>query len=73
MTVKVEKEPLYRVELPAVEHKYLRRHIYGGIYFSRFIEDVEPNEIQFTESEIRAIDDGYWQFAVPVEEVECRG
>ncbi|PNP94776.1 hypothetical protein BMT55_00005 [Listeria newyorkensis] len=64
------KKPMFRVELPVVEHKYLRHHINGGIYFSRFIEDVELNEIQFTESEIRAIDDGYWQFAVPVEEGE---
>lgn len=67
----VEKEPLYEV-------------IIGDLYLIKKFNDRndfcfdtshslctwEKSAYQLTESEIKAIDERYWEFAVPVEEVE---
>ncbi|WP_369118299.1 DUF1642 domain-containing protein [Enterococcus thailandicus] len=71
----VEKEPLYYIKLfvptnPVVglylgfntegkfDHSYGKPHITWGWKYT------------FTEAEIKAIDERYWAFAVPVDEVE---
>ncbi|MFS1134077.1 DUF1642 domain-containing protein [Enterococcus hirae] len=72
----VEKEPLYYVYLPRIivlpeivtpdtEGTYLMKGEDG-------IELADNNDfdvMKFTEQEIKAIDERYWAFAVPVEEV----
>ncbi|EOS7700637.1 DUF1642 domain-containing protein [Enterococcus hirae] len=72
----VEKEPLYYVYLPKIivlsemmipdiEGAYLMKSGDG-------IELADNNDFEimkFTEQEIKAIDERYWAFAVPVEEV----
>ncbi|ENL9790278.1 DUF1642 domain-containing protein [Listeria monocytogenes] len=59
----VEKEPLYYVRLP-LPFGYLRRSkLYPA---SQNVEDAS----KYSEKEIKAMDERYWQFAVLVEEVE---
>ncbi len=66
----VEKEPLYRV---VINNRYLAKMS----NFSDVIILVSENEIsecatesyELTEKQIKAIDERYWPFAVPVEEV----
>ncbi|EAD9159841.1 DUF1642 domain-containing protein [Listeria monocytogenes] len=59
----VEKEPLYYVKLP-LPFGYLRRSkLYPA---SQNVEDAS----MYSEKEIKEMDERYWQFAVPVEEVE---
>ncbi|WP_088815469.1 MULTISPECIES: DUF1642 domain-containing protein [Listeria] len=68
----VEKEPLYRVILPSVINPILHQRIDNNKFV--FLEEYKVFDAgykyKFTETEIKAIDEGYWQFAVPVEEDE---
>ncbi|HAA5562582.1 TPA_asm: DUF1642 domain-containing protein [Listeria monocytogenes] len=65
----VEQEPLYYVKLGDSGLDYLnvderteKKHVSN--------KEQSPNfRVKFTEKEIKAIDERYWQFAVPVEEV----
>lgn len=69
----VEKEPLYYVKLPVVYFNHLDLETYlmkddrGNITIA---DNNDFDDMKFTESEIKAIDERYWTFAVPVEEVE---
>lgn len=63
----VEKEPLYQIELPGTS--------WGAYLTKADNEDLvifqnTTSGSTFTESEIKAIDERYWAFAVPVEEVK---
>ncbi|ARJ93606.1 hypothetical protein D2E20_02096 [Listeria monocytogenes] len=65
----VEKEPLYYVKLIPNSLGYLNVRNDGR----RSLSDSVQNDIfktQFTEGEMREMDERYWQFAVLVEEVE---
>lgn len=63
----VEKEPLYQVELPGTSWgAYLTKADNGDLV----IFQNTTSGSAFTESEIKAIDERYWAFAVPVEEVK---
>lgn len=72
----VEKEPLYYVYLPKiiVLPEMMIPDIEGA-YLMKSGDEVELadnndfDDMKFTESEIKAIDERYWSFAVPVEEV----
>lgn len=76
----VEKEPLYRIELPAYDFDMTERiNLPYSIFLGQNIETgstahyVAPKphgeiKMQFTESEIKEIDERYWPFAVPVGE-----
>lgn len=67
----VEKEPLYYVKLPVVYFNHLDLETYlmkddrGNITMA---DNNDFGDMKFTESEIKAIDERYWPFAVPVEE-----
>ncbi|EPB7466513.1 DUF1642 domain-containing protein, partial [Listeria innocua] len=66
----VEKEPLYYVQLITIFLGYLNERNDGR----RSLSDSVQNDIfktQFTEAEIKAMDERYWRFAVPVKEVEA--
>ncbi|HHE1041217.1 TPA: DUF1642 domain-containing protein [Enterococcus faecium] len=71
----VEKEPLYYVKLPVVYFNHLDLETYlmkddrGNITIA---DNNDFDDMKFTESEIKAIDERYWAFAVPVEEVAER-
>lgn len=61
----VEKEPLYQIELPGTSWgAYLTKADNGDLV----IFQNATSGSAFTESEIKAIDERYWAFAVPVEE-----
>ena len=64
----VEREQLYEIRLPLPkndDNDYALVDVKGYIW-----EDALPTKYKLTESEIKAIDERYWVFAVPVEEVE---
>lgn len=72
----VKKEPLYYVYFPEIiaspeiffpdiEGAYLMKS-YDGIELA---DNNDFDDMKFTEREIKAIDERYWAFAVPVEEV----
>lgn len=61
----VDKEPLYQIELPGTSWgAYLTKADNGDLV----IFQNTTSGSTFTESEIKAIDERYWGFAVPVEE-----
>ncbi|HHA4376940.1 TPA: DUF1642 domain-containing protein [Enterococcus faecium] len=65
----VEKEPLYTVELPSITSSKL---VYDEDYCKyRIVGDYTVGYLRhhLTEKEIKAFDERYWAFAVPVEEV----
>lgn len=67
----VEKEPLYYVKLPVayLNHCDLETYLMKGDCGNITIADNNDfDDMKFTESEIKAIDERYWAFAVPVEE-----
>ncbi|EQC2385997.1 DUF1642 domain-containing protein [Listeria monocytogenes] len=68
----VEKEPLYWVQLIEGVSGYLNVRN-DGIQFINSRGQTAELKTRFTESEIKAMDKGgaYWQFAVPVKEVEA--
>lgn len=66
----VEKEPLYEViigDLYLIKKFNNRNDFYFDTSCS--LCDWEKSAYQLTEAEIKAIDERYWPFAVPVEEV----
>ena len=72
----VEKEPLYYVYFTEIiASPDLMDPDIEGAYLMKNGDEVELadnnrfDEMKFTESEIKAIDERYWAFAVPVEEV----
>lgn len=68
----VEKEPLYYVVFDILqEQKFLVKNIKTKLFYLSNNENVIGNyeQVSFTEQEIKAIDERYWAFAVPVEEV----
>jgi len=63
----VEKEPLYQIELPGTSWgAYLTKADNGDLV----IFQNTTSGSNFTEAEIKSIDERYWAFAVPVEEVK---
>lgn len=78
----VEKEQLYQVKIPTVnwdecsselvtEYAYLIWDITSDEYkLSASNKDYKSWKASLTESEIKSIDERYWAFAVPVEEVK---
>ena len=67
----VEKEPLYYVVFDILqEQKFLVKNIKTKLFYLSNNENVIGNyeQVSFTEQEIKAIDERYWPFAVPVEE-----
>ena len=67
----IEKEPLYYVKLPVayLNHCDLETYLMKGDCGNITIADNNDfDDMKFTESEIKAIDERYWAFAVPVEE-----
>ncbi|EIS4901605.1 DUF1642 domain-containing protein [Listeria innocua] len=66
----VEKEPLYYVHFLAGTGGYLNMR-YDGLIRIRGKDQTDEYKTQFTEAEIKAMDERYWQFAVPVKEVEA--
>lgn len=71
----VEKEPLYHVKLtiPGATYYLIQTFLMPGYTHMCFSAATERYGAKwkntFTESEIKAIDERYWAFAVPVEEV----
>ncbi|EIZ3974175.1 DUF1642 domain-containing protein [Listeria monocytogenes] len=66
----VEKEPLYYVQLIRRLSGYLNvRNDESSFLDSPY--EVGLNKTKFTEAEIKAMDERYWQFAVPVKDLEC--
>ncbi len=65
----VEKEQLYRVVLPEAINCYLNFRTNTGDAMFGGSEEIGDYKTRFTEQEIKAIDERYWQFAVPVDEV----
>lgn len=63
----VEKEQLYEIRLPMPKGNYASIDSKGYIW-----GELIPNKYKLTESEIKAIDERYWAFAVKVDEVEPR-
>ena len=67
----VEKEPLYYVVFDILqEQKFLVKNIKTKLFYLSNNENVIGNyeQVSFTEQEIKAIDERYWPFAVPVKE-----
>ncbi|MDT2429310.1 DUF1642 domain-containing protein [Enterococcus avium] len=63
----VEEEPKYRVEFPvSYGYRYLSMKSSGQTVFTSTVGDYTS---EFTEAEIKAIDERYWPFAVPAEKV----
>lgn len=71
----VEKEPLYHVKLtiPGATYYLIQTFLMPGYTHMSFSAATERYGAKwkntFTESEIKAIDERYWSFAVPAEEV----
>ena len=68
----VEKEPLYYVVFDILqEQKFLVKNIKTKLFYLSNNENVIGNyeQVSFTEQEIKEIDERYWPFAMPVEEV----
>lgn len=66
----VEKEQLYHVVLPEAINCYLNFRTNNGDAMFGSSEEIGNYKTRFTEQEIKALDERYWQFAVPVDEVE---
>lgn len=62
----VKQHQLYYVKL--TEKEYLCYDIDEDEYFSDSVDEADGYKMKFTESEIKAIDERYWPFAVKVEE-----
>ncbi|MEG7620179.1 DUF1642 domain-containing protein [Enterococcus durans] len=60
----ITEEAEYFIELPAKQNK-----LYVNYDIEENISIDAIRVTRFTESEIKAIDERYWPFAVPVEEV----
>lgn len=63
----VEKEPLYQIQFPGTSWgAYLTKADNGDLVI---FQNADSGS-NFTESEIKSIDERYWAFAVPAEEVK---
>ena len=68
---KVDKEPLYYVKFFKDNNKgFLIKDLDDDDLFIFSKVECDGFKTKFTESEIKAIDERYWQFAVPVEEID---
>ncbi|EAC6915142.1 DUF1642 domain-containing protein [Listeria monocytogenes] len=65
----VEKEPLYYVQLIEKVFGYLNEPDGGHLSLNDNVQN-DIFKTQFTESEIKEMDKRYWQFAVPVRDLE---
>lgn len=65
----VKKEQLYHVVLPETINCYLNFRINNGDAMFGSSEEIGNYKTRFTEQEIKALDERYWQFAVTVDEV----
>ena len=65
----VKKEQLYHVVLPEAINCYLNFRTNNGDAMFGGSEEIGDYKTRFTEQEIKALDERYWQFAVPVDEV----
>ncbi|HAC2218637.1 TPA_asm: DUF1642 domain-containing protein [Listeria monocytogenes] len=66
----VEKEPLYYIKAIDSYSGYVNLNLKTGTYTMSTNREFDGYKTKFTESEIKNIDTRYWDFAVPVEEVE---
>ncbi|HFF2577502.1 DUF1642 domain-containing protein [Listeria monocytogenes] len=66
----VEQEPLYYVKLADSGLDYLNVNKETGQKHVANNEELTSYKTRFTESEIKDINENYWAFRVPVEEVE---
>ncbi|EPR8620755.1 DUF1642 domain-containing protein, partial [Listeria monocytogenes] len=66
----VEKEPLYYIKAIDSYSGYVNLNLKTGTYTMSTNGEFDGYKTKFTESEIKNIDTRYWDFAVPVEEVE---
>ncbi|EAG0781827.1 DUF1642 domain-containing protein [Listeria monocytogenes] len=65
----VEKEPLYYVQLITIFFGYLNVRNDGRLSLSDSVQN-DIFKTQFTEAKIKEMDERYWQFAVPVRDLE---
>ncbi|EKQ9885220.1 DUF1642 domain-containing protein [Listeria monocytogenes] len=66
----VEQEPLYYIKAIDSYSGYVNLNLKTGTYTMSTNGEFDGYKTKFTESEIKNIDTRYWDFAVPVEEVE---
>ncbi|EAE9261566.1 DUF1642 domain-containing protein [Listeria monocytogenes] len=66
----VEKELLYYIKVIDSYFGYINLNLKTGAYTTSTNEEPVGFKTKFTEKEIKALDERYWQFRVPVEEVE---
>lgn len=66
----VESNKLYYVKLADSELDYLRVDKITGKTHTSNPKPLSNCRVKFTEQEIKAIDERYWSFAVPVEDLE---
>ncbi|EAD7196930.1 DUF1642 domain-containing protein [Listeria monocytogenes] len=66
----VEQEPRYYIKVIDSRVGYINLNLRTCAYSTSTNEEAFGFKIKFTEQEIKASDERYWAFAVPVEEVE---
>ncbi|EAG6328090.1 DUF1642 domain-containing protein [Listeria monocytogenes] len=66
----VEKEPRYYIKLVDSWHGFINLNLTTGECSTSNSKEFVVLKTKFTEQEIKAIDERYWQFAVPVEDLE---
>ncbi|MCF2016141.1 DUF1642 domain-containing protein [Listeria monocytogenes] len=66
----VEKEPLYYIIVIDSRFGYINLNLKTGAYITSANREFGRFKTKFTEQEIKELDERYWQFKVPVEEVE---
>ncbi|EAE2754061.1 TPA: DUF1642 domain-containing protein [Listeria monocytogenes] len=66
----VEQEPLYYIKVIDSYFGYINLNLKTGAYTTSTNEEPVGFKTKFTEQEIKAIDERYWQFKVPVEDLE---
>jgi hypothetical protein len=64
----IEKEQLYYVELTHINYGGLEAYLMKTEYGIEIADNNDFDDMKFTESEIKAIDERYWPFAVKVED-----
>lgn len=66
----VEQEPLYYIKVIDSDFGYINLNLQTGGYTTSTNGESGGFKTKFTEQEIKELDERYWQFKVPVEEVE---
>ncbi|EEO0663523.1 DUF1642 domain-containing protein [Listeria monocytogenes] len=66
----VEQEPLYYIKVIDSDFGYINLNLQTGWYTTSTNGESGGFKTKFTEQEIKELDERYWQFKVPVEEVE---